>query len=72
MTPLLEQALTEIRRLPEPEQDVIASLILDELADQRRWRESFAHSQDRLARLATKVREDVRAGRVQSSGFDPL
>ncbi|HZZ80653.1 MAG TPA: hypothetical protein VFE62_19275 [Gemmataceae bacterium] len=72
MTQLLEQALTEIQKLPESEQDAIASLILDELADERRWQESFARSQDKLARLAAKAREDIRAGRVQSGGFDQL
>ncbi len=72
MTQLLEQALTEVRKLPEPEQDAIASLILDELADQRRWQERSARTQDQLARLAAKVREDIRAGRVHSGGFDQL
>ena len=33
MSQLLEQALTEVKKLPEPEQDAIASLILDELSD---------------------------------------
>lgn len=59
MTQLLEQALTEIKKLPESEQDAIASLILDELSDERRWQESFARSQDQLARLAAKVRQDI-------------
>ena len=72
MTELLEQALTEVKKLPEPEQDAIAALILDELADERRWQESFARSQDQLARIAAKVREDIRAGRVTSGGFDQL
>ena len=72
MTQLLEQAFTEVKRLPEPEQDAIASLILDELADERRWQESFARSQDQLARLAAKVREDIQAGRGKSGGFDQL
>lgn len=72
MTQLLEQALTEVKKLPESEQDAIAALILDELADERRWQESFARSQDQLARLAAKAREDIRAGRVQSGGFDTL
>jgi aspartate/glutamate racemase len=72
MTRLLEQALTEVHKLPEPEQDAIAALILDELADERRWQESFARSQDQLARLAQKAREDVAAGRVVSGGFDQL
>jgi hypothetical protein len=72
MTQLLEQALTEVKKLPELEQDAIASLILDELADERRWQESFARSQGQLTRLAAKVREEVRAGRVKGGGFDQL
>ena len=72
MTQLLEQALAEVNKLPESEQDVIASLILDELDDERRWQESFEGSQDRLASLAAKVREDIRAGRVKGGGFDQL
>lgn len=72
MTQLLEQALSEVTKRPESEQDAIAAMILEELADERRWQESFARSQDQLTRLAAKVREDVRAGRVQSGGFDQL
>ena len=72
MTQLLEQALIEIKKLPESEQDAIASLIFDELKDERRWQESFARSQDRLALMAAKAREDIRAGRAKSGGFDQL
>ena len=72
MTQLLESALTEVKRLPEPEQDVIASLILDELSDEKRWQESFARSQEQLARLAAKVRQDIQAGQIKSGGFDQL
>jgi hypothetical protein len=72
MTQLLEQALSEVKKLPEPEQDAIAALILEELADERRWQDAFARSQEQLSRLAAKVREDIRAGRVQSGGFDQL
>jgi hypothetical protein len=72
MTQLLEQALAEVRKLAEPEQDAIAALILEELADERRWNEAFACSQAPLARLAAKVREDIRAGRVRRVGMDDL
>lgn len=72
MTRLLEQAISEVHKLPETEQDAIASLILDELADEQRWQEKFANSQDKLAELAEKAREDVRAGRVTRGGFDQL
>ncbi|MEX2170161.1 MAG: hypothetical protein WD851_12690 [Pirellulales bacterium] len=72
MTQLLEKALTEIKKLSELEQDAIASLILDELADEQRWQESFAGSHEVLTQMADKAREDVRAGRVQDVGIDEL
>jgi hypothetical protein len=72
MTQLLEQALAQVSKLTQPEQDAIATLILEELADEQRWDETFARSQDRLARLAAKVRDDIRAGRVRDAGVDEL
>jgi hypothetical protein len=72
MAQLLEQALAAVQKLPEPEQGAIATLILEELADEHRWDEAFARSQDQLARLAAKVREEIRAGRVRNAGVDEL
>jgi hypothetical protein len=72
MTQLLEKALAQVARLPDPEQDAIASLILDELADDRQWDEAFARSQEQLGRLADRVRQDIRAGRVRDVGIDEL
>ena len=48
MTQLLQQACSEIQKLPEPDQDAIAAIILDELQDERRWEEAFANSQEKL------------------------
>jgi hypothetical protein len=72
MTQLLQEAIAEIQKLPDSEQDAIATLILQEIADERRWDEAFARSQDQLARLTAKVREDIRAGRVKKVGVDEL
>jgi hypothetical protein len=72
MTQLLEQALNELKKLPAAEQDAIAALILDELADERHWQESFAGSQEKLAKLAEKARSDIKAGRFRAGGFDEL
>ena len=55
MTQLLERALNKVKSLPDAEQDGIAALILDELEDVRRWDETFAKSQDKLARLSAKI-----------------
>ncbi len=65
MTQLLERAIAEVRNLPEPEQDALAALILAQIADDRLWDEAFGRSQDQLARLAQKAREDIAAGRVR-------
>jgi hypothetical protein len=72
MTQLLQQALDAVNRLDPTEQDAIAALILDELADDKRWDEAFARSQDQLARVAERVRADIAAGRVLNKGFDEL
>lgn len=72
MTQLLQKALDEVHKLAPPEQDAIAAIILDELADERRWHEAFARSQDQLGRLAAKVRADISSGRVRQQGIDEL
>ena len=64
MTQLLKKALIEVNKLPPDKQDTIASIILEELEDERRWDRSFADSQDKLAQLAQKVRTDIEVGRV--------
>ena len=72
MTQLLERAIGEAGKLPESEQDAIAALILEELDDERQWEEAFSNSQDQLARLAAKVRQDVEVGRVRDIGIEEL
>ncbi len=72
MTTLLEAAIAELHKLSAPEQDAIAQIILDELADEQQWEKQFAQSQDALARLAAKVRSDIRIGRVKPMGMDEL
>lgn len=65
MTPLLEEAISEARKLSEQAQDAIAVMILGQIAEDRGWDESFARSQGQLARMAEKVRADIAAGRVR-------
>jgi hypothetical protein len=72
MTQLLEQAIAELQKLPESDQDALAALILAELDDEHRWDAAFAGSQQQLSRMAEKVREDIRAGRVRDTGIDEL
>ena len=72
MTQLLVQALDAVQKLPPAEQDAIASIILQELADERRWDDAFARTQSQLERLAEKVEADIAAGRVCDLGMDDL
>jgi hypothetical protein len=72
MTQLLQQALAEIEKLPAGDQDAIAARILEEIADERRWDEAFARSEDQLGRMAERVREDIREGRFKDVGMDEL
>jgi hypothetical protein len=70
MTTLLEKALAEVAKLTPEAQDAIAALILEELEDEQRWDATFAATQPQLAKLAEKVRGDIRTGRVRKMGFE--
>jgi hypothetical protein len=72
MTQLLQQAIAELHKLSSTDQDAIASLILAEINDERRWESAFANSQDQLQKMADKVRNDIRTGRVRDLGIDEL
>lgn len=65
MTQLLKKALTEVSKLPPEEQEALASILLDELASERRWAASFEKSQDALATLAEEALTEHRAGRTK-------
>lgn len=72
MTQLLGQAFDAVQKLPPADQDAIASLILRELADEKRWDDTFVRTQPQLERLAEKVEADIAAGRVCDLGMDEL
>lgn len=65
MTQLLEKALGQVAKLPASEQDAVAAIVIAELASEQRWAESFAKSQDLLAKLAEKALADQAAGRTK-------
>ncbi len=65
MTDLLEKALTEIRKLPDTEQDALAAMLLQELESERRWTDAFAASQDALERLAQEALGELRADQAK-------
>jgi len=72
MTELLERAIARLQALPESEQDAIASMILDEIEDERRWDESFSRSPNILAKLAASAMAEYRSGQTQELDPDAL
>jgi hypothetical protein len=65
MTQLLEMVFSQAAKLPDSEQDALAAILMEELASEQRWTESFAKSQDLLAELAEKAVADYAAGRTK-------
>jgi hypothetical protein len=72
MTTLLEKAFLEAAKLPAPEQDVLASRLLAELAVEDEFDRAIAGSGDKLARLANQALDEHRAGLTQERDPDRL
>lgn len=69
MTKLLEQAFQAAAKLPTPEQDVLASRLLSELAAENAFDEAIANSADKLGKLSTDAIQEHRSGK--SEELDP-
>jgi hypothetical protein len=65
MTSLLKQAFDHVSKLSEQDQDAVAAIVLDELASEQRWSDSFAASQENLAKLAQQALSEYNAGRTK-------
>lgn len=72
MTKLLKQAFDEAAKLDSTQQDSVAKWLLEELASERRWGESFQQSPDLLSRLADEALAEHRAGRTRPLDLDSL
>ncbi len=65
MTELLEKAFAEASKLPHEAQDMLAQMLLDDLAAEEKWDKAFAQSQDKLFMLADEALVEYRAGRTK-------
>jgi len=72
MTKLLERAFTEAGKLTSAEQDLLASRLLAELADEDEFDRAIAASADKLAVLASEALSEHRAGKTQELDPDRL
>jgi len=63
MTELLQRVIAELEKLPEDEQDAIATRLLAELEDERAWKVRFeSTTNEQWDRLARMVRQEILAG----------
>jgi hypothetical protein len=69
MTTLLQRAFAKAEKLSPSEQDVLASRLLAELADEDDFDRAIAASAGKLAPLANKALAEHRAG--QTEPLDP-
>ena len=66
MTALLQQAFAEAAKLPEPEQEVLASRLLAELAGEDDFDRAISLSSKKLAALAREAIAEHRAGQTEA------
>ena len=69
MTTLLEQAFAKASQLSAPEQELLASRLLAELAAEDAFDRALTSSGDKLARLAAEALAEHRAGLTEA--LDP-
>lgn len=72
MTKLLERAFAKASKLPETEQELLASRLLAELAAEDDFDRAIAASTDKLAQLAAEAIAEDRAGLTQDLDPDRL
>ena len=66
MTQALAAAVASASRLPDEEQDVLASLLMAEMDSEERWNRLFSQSQGVLADLAQQALLEHQAGETRS------
>jgi hypothetical protein len=71
MTAALRQAFEKAATLPPDQQDALAAILLEEIADEDRWQQSFARSQDALSRLAAEALAEDAQGRTTDMDQSP-
>lgn len=65
MTKLLEKAIATVGKLPDKDQDAVATIILEELASEESWVKSFSKSREQLSLLAKETLEEYHRGETK-------
>ena len=60
MTSRLQDLLKRVEQMPEEEQDFLAAVMEEELADEQRWHERFAATPNVLEKLQERAKRQFR------------
>src|SRR3990167_7369391 len=69
MTKLFKKAIEEARRLPPAEQDALGAIILEEIADEKRWARKFAETRNVLEAMVAEADAEIAAGEAYPLEF---
>ncbi len=72
MTTTLQRVFAEAAKLPEPKQDLLASRLLAESANENCFDEAIAGTGHKLAGLAAAALAEHRAGESEALKLEPL
>jgi hypothetical protein len=70
MGKVLQQAVAELSKLAETEQEAAGAWILAELESERRWDDLFAKSSDLLSQMADEAIREDEAGLTKALDVD--
>ena len=70
MTMLLEKAFSEAQKLEAHDQDMLASIILEEMLAERTWDDAFARSQNQLEKLGDEALAETKSGKAKPLHFN--
>lgn len=72
MTNQLERAFAQASKLPERDQEALATLLMEEMESEKKWDEAFAISQDLLAQMADEALAEHKRGETRPLNADAL
>jgi hypothetical protein len=71
-TQLLERAFAEAAKLPIPQQDALATLVMEEMEAEKKWDDTFANSQHMLSKMAEQALAEHKNGETRQLDVDAL
>jgi len=66
VTEALATAVSEAAKLPVEDQNYIAFRIMEEIAAEKKWTDSFSRSPEILDDLAAQARQEIAEGKIYS------